>query len=152
MGNRLTNDSSSGGVPGLRVAPALATLLLLLLCLQVCWRMRHMRCMHRPPQVLINPTPFPSTKRDKPDTLLKASTTTTRMVIKDTRRLYARRQQVVVDHTDHTSPHDTAPVDDPFEPRLDLQLRSWYQWLTAHSPNSTFVPDGVPSTGASGSA
>lgn len=35
MGNRLTNDIGSGSVPGLRVAPALATLLILLLCLQV---------------------------------------------------------------------------------------------------------------------
>lgn len=88
------------------------------------------------------------------DKLLKASsttttttTTTTRMVIKDTRRLYARRQQVVVNAAQDRVPHDVAPADDPFEPRLDLQLRGWYQWLLAHggdAHNSTMVPDAVP--------
>lgn len=70
------------------------------------------------------------------------------MVIKDTRRLYARRQQVsATSESDRQPPvHDAAPADDPFEPRLDMQLKHWYQWLTTNGVdgNHTTVPDAVP--------
>lgn len=156
MGNKLTNDLGGGSVPGLRVAPALATLLLLLMCLQVCCLL--FRPSNTPTttlnQVLINPAPFPASKPNDGDKLLQSSsttttttrTTTTRMVLKDTRRLYARRQQVVVNAAPDQGPHEVA--DDPFEPRLNLQLRNWYQWLMAHggdAATSDMVPDAMPS-------
>lgn len=140
MGSRVLNEGggNTSSSPGLRVAPALATLLLVLLCLQVTSQAGTLpmsRTTHSPGtliQVLLNPAngpiPYASGSSVNPSQraiTTTATTTTTTMMFKDSRRLYTRRQQAVLP-TGVGSHHH---ADDPFEPKLNTQLWSWYKWL-----------------------